>query len=138
MPITASPRFTEEHQHFRESVAAFAAREIAPHAEQWDDQPPFPRELFTRAGELGYLGIRADPAHGGGGLDHWYTVVLCEELARSGSLGTAIGLLAHSEFALAAIDANGTPSRSGSSWSRRSPASGSPASGSPSPRWAAT
>lgn len=108
MPIPAQPRFTDEHRLFRESVAAFAAREIAPNADAWDADPPFPRELFTRAGGLGYLGVRADPACGGGGLDHWYTVVLCEELARSGSLGTAIGLLAHSEFALAAIDANGT------------------------------
>lgn len=108
MPITAQPRFTDEHRLFRESVAAFAAREITPYAERWEADPPFSRQLFAQAGTLGYLGVRADPAFGGGGLDHWYTVVLCEELARSGSLGTAIGLLAHSEFALAAIDAYGS------------------------------
>jgi citronellyl-CoA dehydrogenase len=60
-------------------------------------------------GRLGYLGLREPPAYGGAGLDLWYTLILAQELVKRGSIGTAVGLLAHMEFAFSVIDARGTP-----------------------------
>ena len=40
------PYFTEEHAMLRETVKQFCLKEIAPHAEEWDEEGIFPRELF--------------------------------------------------------------------------------------------
>jgi len=100
--------FNEEHRLFRKTVRAFAEEEIKPHAEEWERAGIFPNELFLKAGELGLLGVRYDEKYGGTGLDYWYTVVLCEELVRGHCLGAAVGLLAHSEFAMSAIHDEGS------------------------------
>jgi len=99
----AFPIFTEEHRLFRESVRAFAEREIAPHAEEWDRAQAFPRELFRKAGAQGYLGVRFDPALGGSGLDYWYTGILIEELMRARNVGVVVGLLVQCEIATSII-----------------------------------
>ncbi len=50
--------FTEEHEQLRESIRRFAEKELAPHAEEWE-QSTFPDWVFARMGELGLLGLRA-------------------------------------------------------------------------------
>ena len=62
------PYFTEEHEMIRQTVKRFCREEIAPHAEQWDHDGIFPRELFKKAANLGLFGIRIDPEWGGLGL----------------------------------------------------------------------
>ncbi|MBO0726337.1 MAG: acyl-CoA dehydrogenase family protein, partial [Blastocatellia bacterium] len=52
------PYFTEEHAMLRETVKQFCLREIAPHAQEWDEEGIFPREIFKKAGDLGLFGIR--------------------------------------------------------------------------------
>lgn len=105
----AFPPYTEDHRRFRESVRAFAEREIAPHAEQWDREQAFPRELFRKAGAQGYLGVRFDQALGGSGLDYWYTGILIEELMRGRSVGVVVGLMVQCEIATSVIAAFGAP-----------------------------
>jgi alkylation response protein AidB-like acyl-CoA dehydrogenase len=100
--------FTEDHAAFRRSVRAFCERELAPHARAWDDAGEFPRELFRRFGELGYLGIRHPVAHGGSGLDYWYVVAYAEELVRSRSAGLAMAMLVQGEMAIPVIADLGT------------------------------
>ena len=104
----AFPPYTEEHELFRESVRAFAEREIAPHAEEWDRAQEFPRELFRKAGAQGYLGVRFDPAWGGSGLDYWYTGILIEELMRARNVGVVVGLMVQCEIATGVIHAFGS------------------------------
>ncbi len=99
----AFPPYTEEHELFRDSVRKFAEREIAPHAEQWDREQAFPRELFAKAGEQGYLGLRFDPELGGSGLDYWYTGILIEELMRGRNVGVVVSLLVQCEIATSVI-----------------------------------
>jgi len=103
LPRLASIYLTEEHEALRQSVASFVDREIRPNADAWEAAGEFPRELYRRAGDLGFLGVRYDERWGGSGLDFLSTCVLCEELAKSDSVGTAVGLLAQSEFALSAL-----------------------------------
>ncbi len=102
-PRQPSVHLTEEHETFRKSVAAFVEREIRPHADEWESAGEFPRDLFRKAADAGFLGLRYDPAYGGSGLDFFATCVLCEELAQGDTIGTAVGLLAQSEFALSIL-----------------------------------
>jgi len=104
----AFPRWTDEHEAFRESVRRFAAEEILPFAETWQAQRGFPDELFRKAGALGLLGVRFDPKWGGSGLDYWYTVILVEELVRGRDIGCVVGLLVQCEMATAVIHEHGT------------------------------
>jgi len=102
------PRFPSiflagEHEDLRRTVAAFVAREIRPNADAWEAAGEFPRALYRSAGAAGFLGIRYEERWGGSGLDFLATCVLCEELAKGDSVGTAVGLLAQSEFALSAL-----------------------------------
>ncbi|MBI3031253.1 MAG: acyl-CoA dehydrogenase family protein [Candidatus Rokubacteria bacterium] len=105
----AAPWLTPEHDAFRKALRTVVERELAPHADEWEAAGIFPREIFALMGKLGYLGLRFSPDYGGAGLDFWYTLILAEELVKCGSVGTAVGLLAHMEFALSVIDARGTP-----------------------------
>lgn len=103
LPRLASVYLTEEHEALRESAATFVDREIRPHADAWEAAGEFSRELYRKAGDAGFLGVRYAERWGGSGLDFLSTCVLCEELAKSDSVGTAVGLLAQSEFALSAL-----------------------------------
>ena len=107
-PRQPSVHLSEEHEAFRASVAAFVDREIRPHADEWEAAGEFSRELYPKAGEAGFLGLRYDPEWGGSGLDFFATCALCEELAKSDTTGTAVGLLAHCEFALSVIADEGS------------------------------
>ena len=104
----AFPRWTEEHDAFRETVRRFAEEEIRPHAETWQAKGHFPDELFRKAGDVGLLGVRFDPKWGGSGLDYWYTVILVEELVRGRDIGCVVGLLVQCEMATAVMHEHGT------------------------------
>ena len=48
--------FTDEHEQLRESIRSFAQKELAPHADEWEETT-FPDSVFPRMGELGFLGL---------------------------------------------------------------------------------
>src|SRR3990172_8786299 len=102
-PRQPSIYLADEHLSFRETVAAFVDREIRPHADAWEAAGEIPRELYRKAGDAGFLGVRYAPRWGGSGLDFLATCVLCEELVKGDSVGTAVALMAQSEFALSAL-----------------------------------
>jgi len=87
--------FTPEHEAFRASVRDFVDHEVQPHVDAWEAAGMFPaHELFGKLAKLGALGLEYDPEYGGGGADHLFTVVLCEELGRidAGGPGMAVGV----------------------------------------------
>jgi citronellyl-CoA dehydrogenase len=100
--------FTDEHRAFRRTVREFCERELAPHARAWDRAEEFPRSLFRTFGDLGFFGIRRDPAYGGSGLDWWYVVAYAEELVRARNAGLAMSMLVHGEMAIPVIEEIGT------------------------------
>ena len=68
---------------FRKTVRDFVEKEINPHADEWEAAGIFPaHELFPKLGALGLLGLEYDPAYGGQGADHSYTVIFGEEIGR--------------------------------------------------------
>ncbi len=88
-------QFTAEHELFRKTVRDVVDHEINPHVDRWEEEGIFPaHELFPKLGALGLLGLEYDPAYGGGGADHSYTVILGEELGRvaCGGIPMAIGV----------------------------------------------
>ncbi|MGH2988632.1 MAG: acyl-CoA dehydrogenase family protein [Solirubrobacterales bacterium] len=104
------PPFTDEHEELRETVGRFVRGEIAPHVDEWEEAREFPRELFERCGELGFLGLKYPEDLGGQGGDYVHDAVWIEELARSGaSGGVGAGLGAHTGIATPPIFNFGTP-----------------------------
>lgn len=92
------PYFTEEHEMFRRTVRDFVQKELAPHAEEWDKAEEFPRDVFTKMGELGLLGIRYPEEYGGSDLGYFYSVVYAEEIARCGLAGLVMSILVQSDM----------------------------------------
>ncbi len=99
---------TEEHDQFRKMVRDFAEKELAPHAEEWEESTCFPSSVFKQAGELGIHGAHYSEAHGGSGGDYWFSVVKAEELPRCRSAGVTMGLLVQSDMATPCISELGT------------------------------
>lgn len=92
----------------RETVRRFAADRIAPIAADIDRSNSFPAHLWGELGELGLLGITADPEFGGSGMGYLAHVVAMEEISRaSASVGLSYG--AHSNLCINQINRWATP-----------------------------
>jgi citronellyl-CoA dehydrogenase len=100
--------FKEEHDQFRKTVRAFAEKELAPFADEWEESECFPNSVFKRAGELGILGAHFPEEHGGGGQDYWFSVAKAEELPHCRAAGVSMGLLVQSDMATPVISDIGT------------------------------
>ena len=72
---------SDEQRAFQQAARAFAVREMAPHAAQWDAQAIFPRAALRHAGELGFCGLYAAEGHGGLGATRLDATLVFEELA---------------------------------------------------------
>ena len=104
------PPFTEEHEQLRETIARWVRTEIVPHVDEWEAAREFPRELYNRAAELGFLGLKYPVELGGQGGDYIHDAVWAEELAASGaSGGVGAGLGAHTGIATPPVYRFGTP-----------------------------
>ncbi len=99
--------FTEEHDQLRASIRSFVSKELAPHAEEWEETT-FPDSVIQRMGELGFLGLAVPEEYGGQGGDYICSIVLAEEMARAHSGGTAMGVAVHTDMATPPILAFGT------------------------------
>ncbi|HET9919472.1 MAG TPA: acyl-CoA dehydrogenase family protein, partial [Ktedonobacteraceae bacterium] len=84
----------EEQSEIRDMVRRFTEQEITPHAEAWDEQHHFPREVFQQMGELGLMGMTTPESYGGSELPRLTAALVYEELAK-GDMATAVGLSVH-------------------------------------------
>src|SRR6201995_606447 len=99
--------FTDEHEQLRESIRSFAEKELAPHAEEWEETT-FPDSVFARMGELGFLGLDKPEEYGGQGGDYYTSLVLAEEIVHAPSGGAAMALAEPTDMAMPPILAFGT------------------------------
>ena len=100
--------FSEEIEALRDMVRRFAQTEIAPQAAAIDRDNDFPAGLWQKLGEIGALGMTADPAYGGSGMTYLAHVIAMEEISRaSAAVGLSYG--AHSNLCVNQINRWGTP-----------------------------
>src|SRR5437899_1324020 len=99
--------FTDEHEQLRESITNFASKELAPHAEEWEETT-FPDWVFSRMGELGFLGLDKPEQYGGQGGDYFSAMVLGEAIAHANCGGLAMGVAVQTDMAMPPILAFGT------------------------------
>src|SRR5262245_63441402 len=90
-----SPFYTADHEAFRDVMRRFVAREIEPHAHEWDEAGEFPRELYRKASEVGLLGLGFPEEFGGTPADQFMKIVASQELARAGAGGVSASLMSH-------------------------------------------
>ena len=74
---------TSERNALRETVRAFASKEILPHITRWEDEGEIPRDLHRAAGGLGLLALGL-PQHAGGEGEMIDQLVVSEELLLAG------------------------------------------------------
>jgi alkylation response protein AidB-like acyl-CoA dehydrogenase len=86
--------FTEEQRAVRDTVAAFAARDIVPKASEWDRTHTFPVELFSKIGDIGIMGMTVSEKYGGAALDSISTVLAIEELSKADA-GVGVTISVH-------------------------------------------
>src|SRR5215470_1015402 len=101
-------QFTADHEAFREAARGVLEREVGPHADEWEEAGAFPaHRLFKALGAAGLLGLEYDPAYGGQGADHSYTVILGEELGRMGCAGVAMAIAVQNDMATPSLHRHG-------------------------------
>jgi acyl-CoA dehydrogenase len=77
--------FSDEQNLFRETYRRFLTNEVAPRMEDWRKAGIVDRDIFRRAGELGFLMIWPDEKYGGtGDTDFRYEQIIIEETVRAG------------------------------------------------------
>ena len=97
----------EEVEMLRDSIANFAAKEIAPRAGEIDRTDQFPMDLWRKFGDLGVLGMTVAEEYGGANMGYTAHMVAMEEISRaSASVGLSYG--AHSNLCVNQIHRNGT------------------------------
>jgi len=87
--------YSAEHESFRAAARRFFEKEVAPHADAWDEAGSFPRSLYRRASEAGLLQPGFPEEYGGAPCDAFHRIILSEARAWGGSGGVASGLFSH-------------------------------------------
>lgn len=72
----------EQLKLIQQTIREFAEKEIVPNIMKWDEEQIFPREVFTKLGEQGFMGILVPEEFGGAGLGYAHYALVVEELAR--------------------------------------------------------
>jgi alkylation response protein AidB-like acyl-CoA dehydrogenase len=100
-------RLSEEQKLLQKTVRDFAESELAPHSREWDEKQEFPREVFTKLGELGLMGVVWPTEYGGSGMSTLDYAVVMEELSRVDA-GVALSVAAHNSLCSGHIFLAGT------------------------------
>ena len=98
--------FSPEHQVFRDSFRRFMAEEIAPHHAAWEEQGYVDKQVWAKAGALGFLCMTQPEVNGGFGADKLYSIIQMEELSAAGFSGIGYGL--HTEIVAPYLQHYGT------------------------------
>ena len=102
---------TPDHQVLQEQVARFLAREVEPHAAQWEETGMVPRAVLRKMGAAGLLGLMFAPEHGGGGADALTNLAFAEALSQSTWGGFIITVLVHTDMASPHLHHAGSPAQ---------------------------
>jgi len=100
--------FTEEHKMMKDSVIDFVDREIIPKRQRFEKKDyKLTKEVMSKIGELGFLGVSVPEQYGGLGMGFVSSMLVCDYISGgSGSIGTAFG--AHTGIGILPIVLYGT------------------------------
>ena len=87
-----SPWMDEDLTIFRDSVVRFLDAEMVPNEAQWRKQQNVGKDIWRKAGAMGFLCTDVPAEYGGGGGDFRHEAILYEELARRGLSGFGQGV----------------------------------------------
>jgi len=87
-----------EKSLFRDSVRKFLEQEVEPHYDTWEQAEIWPRELWSKLGENGFLCVDQPPEYGGFGASFELSCVVVEEVSRAGYGALASGISVHSDI----------------------------------------
>lgn len=77
---------SKEHEMLRKAVREFAAKKIAPYADEWDANHYLPiEEVIRPLGKLGFLGAVIPEEYGGEEMGWLAAAIITEEIARASS-----------------------------------------------------
>ncbi len=97
----------DEQRLWRQTVHDFCAKEVRPHAAEWDAAAEFPAEAFRKMAPIGLLGMNISEKHGGTGLDAISAAIAVEEVGWACG-GTALSVAAHNGLGCAPIELFGS------------------------------
>ncbi|MFI7603594.1 acyl-CoA dehydrogenase family protein [Micromonospora sp. NPDC049366] len=87
---------TPERRQLRELTRTFVTREVLPHLDDWERAGEVPRQVHATAAKVGLLGIGFPESVGGSGGDLLDSIIVTEEIIRSGgSSGLVAALFTH-------------------------------------------
>ena len=90
----------------RDTVRSFSGDEIAPRANLIEQNNDFPKDLWTKLGDIGVLGITVEEEYGGAGMGYLEHVVALEEISRA-SAAVGLSYSAHSNLCVNQLRLNG-------------------------------
>ncbi|MGI9545147.1 MAG: acyl-CoA dehydrogenase family protein, partial [Cyclobacteriaceae bacterium] len=91
--LIAHTNFTpnENQKMIADMIRDFGEKEIKPYIMEWDEDQIFPKELFTKLGGLGLLGVLVPEAYGGSGFGYLEYVTAVSEISKiCGSIGLSV------------------------------------------------
>lgn len=92
------PRYTADHEEWRNQLRKFLELEVVPYFDDWDEAGKIPDEMWKKAADVGLLQLGYPEQYGGisEGIDQIHANIVSEELGRIGSAGgIASTLLIH-------------------------------------------
>lgn len=87
-----------EKELFRDSVRKFLEQEIEPHYDQWERDEIWPREVWNKLGENGFLCVDMPSEYGGFDASFELSCVVVEEISRAGYGALSSGVSVHSDI----------------------------------------
>ena len=80
--------YNENQIMIAQSIKDFAEREIRPNLMKWDEEQIFPKDLFHKMGELGFMGVFVPEKYSGAGFSYFEYVTVVSEISKvCGSIG---------------------------------------------------
>lgn len=83
--------YNETQFMIAQSIKDFAEQNIRPYIMEWDEAQIFPKELFKKLGEMGFMGVLVPEELGGSGLGYHEYVTIIEEISKADpSIGLSV------------------------------------------------
>ena len=93
--------FEPDHDLLRATAREFVEREMVPNVAKWEEQGIVDRDLFSKAGQAGLLGMAIPEEYGGGGVDDFrFNTVIVEEIVRADAIASGMCITLHNDVVL--------------------------------------